>query len=167
MRNRKTHLAAILEVVSEILIGNNVLRLGVSGNSMLPFIRDGDVVLVEPVETGSIGQGDVILYRNDSEGLLVHRVVRVGREGDRLSLAIGGDALAELDGIFPGERVLGRVRMVERGGRQIQLDTGVWGVIGSLWLHFPRLCRIIYLGPTRIRRRIRTLLPGGRFRQSP
>ncbi|MCS7112116.1 MAG: signal peptidase I [Ignisphaera sp.] len=45
----------------------------VRGGSMYPLLRDGDLVIVVPTHT--IDLGDVIVYRNDREEFVIHRVV--------------------------------------------------------------------------------------------
>lgn len=85
---------------------------------MLPFIRGGDVVHVEPAGRREIAVGDVVCYAPAAGVLVVHRVIV--RRGDRL--VTRGDALSHRE-ILPGTHVLGRVVAVERDGRLRRLDT--------------------------------------------
>lgn len=45
----------------------------VRGSSMHPLLRDGDLVVVVPLHTAVLG--DIVVYRNDREELVIHRVV--------------------------------------------------------------------------------------------
>jgi len=113
------------------------LRFCARGASMRPFIRDGDVLDVRPVDVRRLRRGDVVLFRDGEDRLLAHRVVRVSRAG----LATQGDALARSDGVIEYDRLLGRVCSVERGGRQI--------AVGGRWRRWSAL---LFLGFRRARR---------------
>ncbi len=107
------------------------LRFRACGNSMLPFIRDGDALLVRPgLETRP---GDVVLCRAGDGRLLAHRVARVHRRSRPHSILLHGDACPWPDGLVPLENVLGRVVAVERGTRRIRLDAGLPRWLGWLW----------------------------------
>jgi hypothetical protein len=84
---------------------------------MLPFLRDGDVLVVRPAGAAEIGIGDVICYEPPSGGLCLHRVI--ARE-DR-GLVTRGDALAYVE-VVPDAAVLGWVIARERGGRRTAFD---------------------------------------------
>ncbi len=45
----------------------------IRGNSMHPLLRDGDLVVVIPSHT--INLGDIIVFRNDREEFVIHRVI--------------------------------------------------------------------------------------------
>ena len=85
---------------------------------MLPSIRGGDVVHVEPADHADIAVGEIVCYAPSAGVLVVHRVV--ARRGDRL--VTRGDALAHRE-VVPGAEVLGRVVAVERAGRVRRLET--------------------------------------------
>ena len=88
---------------------------------MIPFILDGDVVLVGPAGNSEILVGDVICYEISPGRLFLHRVIK--RDGERF--VSKGDALDFTDVVFPGQ-VLGRVVAIERHGRVKRLGTARW-----------------------------------------
>jgi hypothetical protein len=96
----------------------NALRLRARGGSMLPFLRDGDVLVVRPAAAAEVRVGDVICYEPPAGGLCLHRVI-ARRDS---SLVARGDALAYVD-IVPETAVLGVLAARERGGRRVALDT--------------------------------------------
>lgn len=102
----------------ESLRRGNPLRVRARGGSMLPFLLDGDVVVVRPAAAAEIRIGDVICYEPPSGGLCLHRVI--GRE--ERGFVTRGDALAYAE-IVPDAALLGLVAARERGGRRIALDT--------------------------------------------
>ena len=102
----------------ESLRRGNPLRLRARGGSMLPFLLDGDVVVVRPAAVAEIRIGDVICYEPPSGGLCLHRVI--GRE--ERGFVTRGDALAYVDTV-PDVALLGVVIARERHGRRTALDT--------------------------------------------
>ena len=88
---------------------------------MIPFILDGDMVLVGPAPNSEILVGDVICYEISPGRLFLHRVIK--RDGERF--VSKGDALDFTDVVFPGQ-VLGRVVAIERHGRVKRLGTARW-----------------------------------------
>ena len=85
---------------------------------MLPFLRDGDLLLVSPVASSEILVGDVLCYEKSPGRLFIHRVIK--RPGEQF--VTKGDAVDFTEVIFP-EEVLGKVIAVERHGRVRRLDT--------------------------------------------
>jgi hypothetical protein len=125
-----------------VLEHGNSLRFRACGNSMRPFIRDGDVLLVRPgLETRP---GDVVLCRARDGRILAHRVARVHRQSRPHTILLHGDACPWPDGLVPLENVLGRVVAVERGTRRVRLDAGLPRWLGRLWIGAWPLRRRIY-----------------------
>ncbi len=85
---------------------------------MLPFLRDGDLLLVGPVVSSEIFVGDVLCYEKSPGRLFLHRVIK--RTGEQF--VTKGDALDFADVVLQGE-ILGKVIAVERQGRVRRLDT--------------------------------------------
>jgi hypothetical protein len=93
---------------------------------MSPFIRDGDVISIAPVQpsnrvrAGSIGQ--VVAFISPvNQRLVVHRII--GRHESRF--LIQGDYLSGLvaDMVRPGD-LLGRVVRIERARKRVWLGLG-------------------------------------------
>ena len=78
---------------------------------MLPFLRDRDVVHVDPRALGDLRPGDLVCYESEPGALRVHRV-RGAREG---AAFVRGDALPGGEWVLRGD-VLGTVVAVERCG---------------------------------------------------
>ncbi|MBI3912162.1 MAG: hypothetical protein HY320_14680 [Armatimonadetes bacterium] len=88
---------------------------------MLPTIREGDVVTCEPIHSGTIRRGDIILHRF-RHGVIAHRVVKIeARRGQPAIFILRGDACAADDAPVDAAQILGRVVAVERNGRVISL----------------------------------------------
>jgi hypothetical protein len=97
---------------------------------MLPFLRDRDVVHVDPRARGDLRPGDLVCYESEPGALRVHRVRAVlgGAAFGR------GDALPRGEWIRPAD-VLGLVIAVDRRGRS-------WHPGGAMQRHLA-----LHLGP--------------------
>jgi len=111
-----TRLPRFRPVLKALLIEGLSARFIADGRSMLPTIRDGDTLLVEPVQPESIRCGDVLVAEYPS-AIRAHRVVTLPAAGGR-AFVMRGDALPLPDAPISPERILGRVAGVERDGRR-------------------------------------------------
>src|SRR5207249_10367550 len=100
------------ELALQVLRRDGHLRIMARGSSMMPFIRDGDVVGITTTESTEVGVGDVVCYEKPPGRLFLHRVI--GRNGD--GFVAKGDALAFTE-LVERAHVLGKVTTVERHGR--------------------------------------------------
>ena len=106
------------DLAVNVLRQGHPLRIKARGASMLPLLRDGDIVTVTPATPIDIRVGDVICYERPTGRLMVHRVV--ARAGD--CLLAKGDAVGGLDTV-PAAQLLGKITVIERAGKGKRLDT--------------------------------------------
>lgn len=93
------------------------------GSSMMPFIRDGDVITIAPLQRGGAGLGTIVAFTRPGNGILVvHRIVDIS---ENLFFINGDNYPQNPDGWVPFENLLGRVVEVNRNGRRIWLGLGV------------------------------------------
>jgi len=85
----------------------------VTGSSMLPLLREGDLVFVLKKAPGEIKEGDVIVYRSLRGHLIVHRVVGVIVQDGRYEYVTKGDN-NPYDDSFLGEFISGHGVPYER-----------------------------------------------------
>ncbi len=127
-----------------------LLRIGqgtlvpVTGSSMLPTLRPGDVVQVSPF-LGLPRPGQLVLARL-SGVLVVHRLVAVEMGAARRLYRLQGDAERGPDGAVLREDLLGRVTAVVRQGRRLEVEDRPAARRGArlraaLRRHAPRLWR--------------------------
>lgn len=95
------------------------------GWSMSPFIRQGDVISVYPIQDRKPTVGQVIAFiQPGTHALLIHRVVRI--QGTKY--LIQGDNMPGLnDGLVPEENILGCVTHVRRNGKNAWYGQGMAG----------------------------------------
>jgi hypothetical protein len=113
--------AALVEFLRAVLGKGVPFTFRAKGLSMSPFIRDGDVVTVSPLQDAMPRLGDVLAFVGPGgERLVIHRVVGGGCD----SYLVRGDATSEVDGLVREGDILGRVTGVERDGQEIRLGLG-------------------------------------------
>ncbi len=136
------------ELSAEVLGASASIRFRAHGSSMSPFIREGDILTVDPAHPRELVRGDVVLYRSAGGRAVAHRLL--GRRGGRL--LIRGDADAgECERVRP-EKILGIVVQVERGGRKLPPNSLIRRTTALLWAATPTAARRVVLG---IGRRLR------------
>lgn len=112
----------VLLSLMEAILGRDLpFRFRAGGFSMLPFIRDGDIITVSPMKTGYISTGDVVAARFASKNkVLVHRVVKITDN----SFLLRGDNCLKNDGIVSCPNILGKVTKIERRGKEKRFGFG-------------------------------------------
>jgi len=124
--------AAFAELSTALLRAGKAVRFQARGTSMRPLVRDGDVLLVRPVDATTVQLGDVVLCSSEPGRAVVHRVVRKlgGRAG--LRFVLQGDQVAQPDGLVAAAQVYGRVAAIERAGAHIAMGEPAMRLLGGL-----------------------------------
>jgi hypothetical protein len=102
-------------VLAEALRDGHSVELRAGGSSMLPLLRAGDLLTIEPADAGALKRNDIAVFARDG-GLVAHRVLSTA------PLVTRGDGCASSDGVVPRSAVLGRVCAFERHGVRVRLD---------------------------------------------
>ncbi len=124
--------AAFAELSRDLLLAGRSVRLRARGGSMSPLVRDGDLILVRPIDADVVRVGDVVIVRDEPDRLVVHRVVRRHSGPGGPAFTVQGDQVVRPDGVFPAAQLYGRVVTIERDGRRIELDGPAMGLLGRL-----------------------------------
>jgi signal peptidase len=138
--------AAIVELMEAVLEKGGVFRLHARGTSMIPFLRDGDVLTVAPFGNRPPLLGEVVAFSDPASKrspLVVHRIV--GRH--KTGFVVQGDGNGCAPEIVSPENIVGMLVKAERDGRPLQLGLGpergliawlsrtrlLWSVVWPLW----------------------------------
>jgi signal peptidase I len=112
-----------LAITGEVLQAGGNMRFEAHGKSMMPAIRDGDILVVCPL-TRRARSGDVLLAMSAQGRPLVHRVLKVKRHANgKLAFLLAGDANTCTDGWIIEDQALGSVASIERKGKFKQVTT--------------------------------------------
>lgn len=140
MRERRS--PAVASVAGHLiadLLGRGVeVRVRVTGESMRPLLRGGELATVVRVPASSLRLGDLVLWRSGEGQLVLHRIVRISGEGEGGRFWTRGDALAACDESFAADQVLGRVSRVA-GARLPGAAAGV-RTVSLPWRSASRCC---------------------------
>jgi signal peptidase I len=91
-----------------------------ASNSMSPYIKEGDVVLVQHASR-RFTVGDVVVFRRGEE-LMAHRVVSVRGRGEDTIYRTKGDNLRFFDAPVHRSSVLGMVICIRKANKYISLQ---------------------------------------------
>jgi signal peptidase I len=106
------------ELIAEGLRAGREVRFRVSGSSMLPALWPGDTLVVTPVSTHDITDGQLIVFTRDGR-LFVHRLVQRSAHAGVARFITRGDALDQCDPPLHPAEVLGTVTEIYRNGCEI------------------------------------------------
>ena len=109
------HQPDILGLFEDILQNGADLRVRVTGRSMRPFLRGGEVLTIRQTPSAYLRKGDLILFRNRYELPVLHRILtKRETEDGTFSFITKGDALMAFDEEIHEDSVLGKVLRIER-----------------------------------------------------
>jgi signal peptidase I len=106
------------ELASESLRVSGILRLKVSGWSMLPTIWPGDMLIISRLDGRELFPGEIALYQREGR-FIIHRVLST-ISGGLNHVLTRGDAMLQHDAPVPSDDLLGKVDFILRNGRKIE-----------------------------------------------
>ncbi|MHB8484180.1 MAG: S24 family peptidase [Candidatus Acidiferrales bacterium] len=107
--------------------------LKISGKSMLPWFRPGDIVFVRKTEISQISRGNVVLFENNGHLSMQRVIERISsRNGDAsgAQFITKGDWRVLADAPISAEQLYGKVEFLYRNGNEIRLASGWRKVLG-------------------------------------
>ena len=119
MEENRMQLKDLLPVVKETLASGGEFLIHPQGVSMLPYLREGhDSVMLSPF-SGKAHRGDILLYERRDGTLVLHRVVRIEKDG---TLSMRGDNQYFTErGIAPTQ-VIAVVKRFYRKDKEMRVD---------------------------------------------
>ena len=111
--------------LDELLACDVPVRIRPVGRSMHPFIRQDDFITITPYSSHDLKKltvGDCIIFRDEGGRWLIHRVIKLDREGEKIITK--GDALLRPDRPISPQMIRGKINLIERdaSGRMHCLD---------------------------------------------
>ena len=126
--------------------------LTVTGWSMMPMLHNRrDSVVIEPVEDRQ-KKGDLILYRRENGQYVLHRILRLNKEG----YVCCGDNQFFTEKVGESQ-LIAVVTRFTRGGKSYDVDNKGYRRYVWWWVNFHWL-RWLYLGPRRLLGFVRTAI---------
>jgi signal peptidase I len=106
-------------LAKEALHKSGRVRMLVSGASMVPTLRPGDLITVESARAGEIRPGEMVVFALSGR-LVVHRVIAKTGDPREPLLATRGDRARRDDPVVSSVELFGRVTQIERGNRRVR-----------------------------------------------
>jgi signal peptidase I len=119
------------------------LELPSFGNSMYPFIRQGNVCRFVPCEIDQIKKGDVLLFYSLTGQLIAHRLVSVKTKNKKLLFQLKGDTNLGFDQLIEEDRILGKLINIQKQSKTLNPEHGMARLWGKIILSFPVLSAIL------------------------
>ena len=121
---------SFLDMVCDLLRnGQRHVAVPVAGNSMVPFLHDGDTVYLD-VPDSPIKRGDIVLYTRCNGRYILHRVQKVLPDDGFL---IVGDAQQELEYLPSRDMIHARVSSALVRGKVNHPGMFRWWIYQHLW----------------------------------
>jgi hypothetical protein len=123
--------AEITGFFRDILDSGFSLRVRVTGRSMVPFLKGGEVVTIKKVPEAELRRGDLIFVDCQPGFPVLHRLVRRKRAGKgEFMFQSRGDALRSFDAPVRHDKILGKVCKIERicpesGSEKIHMEASL------------------------------------------
>ena len=108
------------KLATDVLRTTGKVCLAAFGYSMLPTIWPGDLLTIEARSLEQIRVGDVVLFSREDR-FFIHRVVDTFDANSGRCLIARGDALPDDDAAVLPEQVLGKVTVLRRSDRDIEV----------------------------------------------
>lgn len=94
------------------------LKIKTFGNSMYPFLYDGDIVDFKRNKFSRVKVNDIITVRKNRE-LFTHRVIYISHNSRSHYLITKGDTNFTTDGKIHPKQILGKLYQIKRNGKII------------------------------------------------
>jgi signal peptidase I len=128
----------------EAISKGHSLQTVVSGYSMFPFLRNGDLLTVEPVPMETIKQGDVVVFEV-KEKWIAHRVIEIKKWRGSIILTLKGDTNVEPDPPVTIHNYIGKIVALQRMNKNVSLTTSFRLIQRKMVLFQPRIYRLLML----------------------
>ena len=114
----------IKEISFSLLAEGKTIKIRADGYSMYPTIKPGSIIYIEPICLGELPvTGEIVAWKRKS-GLVVHRIIRIIKEGNQMYFVTRGDSCAREDKPILAGYVTGRVIKTEDKNGNILKNTG-------------------------------------------
>lgn len=130
----------LLEDCMESLDKGETVLLTAKGNSMHPFIRDGEKILLQKADT--YRRGDIVLARTDDGKIILHRIISIEGSKEGIVTLMGDHNLQKRE-TCPTAGIKGKVESVT-GKKGTRLTSSrKFRFLSSVWIALLPLRRVL------------------------
>ncbi|MBI5217554.1 MAG: signal peptidase I [Bacteroidia bacterium] len=106
------------DISEDVLKSGNAVRVTLKGTSMYPYLKIGDIALVNGIQAKDSMTGDIIVFRF-GKNYLAHRLIKKGES----YLLTKGDSCRVFDQPVPVKDLIGKITRLERKGNIINMES--------------------------------------------
>ncbi len=127
----------LMPIIKESFSQEKPVRFPSTGSSMMPFIRNNDVVELIPyshksTSLNSLCKGSIVLLEKEENVFIIHRIVKLSGN----TFYLRGDAQRVSEGPFDLNSIIGIVNLsLHKSGERNHL-LGFWKFAGKFWVSF-------------------------------
>lgn len=141
MNNQSTSFAELLPLMEEKLNKNLKVTFTVNGTSMQPMIINGKDSVVLGKFTGQLKKYDLPFYRRDNGEFVLHRVVRVQKDGN---YTCRGDNQTVNELGVRNDQIIGVVEEFTHKGKRVSVNSFWYKLYCRLWMSVRFFRRVAY-----------------------
>jgi signal peptidase len=120
----------LFPVIQELLQNNQKVRMTVTGNSMMPFLReDTDSVELSSVNFNDLRFGQIPLIKRNNGQYILHRLVYKKKN----CFYISGDAELWIEGPIMPDQLIAVVTNIWHNDKQVSLTSISWKLATTIW----------------------------------
>ncbi len=116
------------EVEQQLNNGKKV-RIRIRGNSMLPFMRNGDEALLDTPDRKNLRRGMMVVAHTDDQRIVLHRIIRM--EGEKITL-MGDGNINQYEHTSP-QQIIAVVKRFYHGKHEWNPDALWMRVAARIW----------------------------------
>lgn len=142
---KETEQMAKCKLAATVLRRFGILRLRVTGRSMLPSIWPGDILLIHRRDIRQVFPGNIVLFSREGQ-LIAHRIVAMLDTPENPGLLTQGDSLSLPDSPVSSAELLGKVAFIFHRGAWSEPSARLGlraRVAASLLCHFSLATRVL------------------------
>ena len=111
------------ETCIKLLSEKRQVKIRMTGNSMFPFIKNGETCIIQPIITNEtiIRNGDVLLFRKNDR-LIAHRLLKIKINNGKYHYLCKGDSCIRTDGLIDSENIIGKVIAIVKANKIKQIN---------------------------------------------
>ncbi len=129
--NKQINLNDIFPIISEQLEYGGTTSFTIHGTSMLPFLKDRKDKVWISKATREYKKYDIIFYQREKYGFILHRIVKVTKDG----YICRGDNQTDNEPILKREDIIAVVTDYERNGKKKSADSLTHRLYSRFWVN--------------------------------
>ena len=120
-------------IIREVTESGGEIRIFPKGTSMLPLLRQGKDSVVLVKADGALSRGDVPLYKRDDGQYVLHRIVKVEKDG---TYTMCGDNQTALERGIRQEQIIAALSAIYRKDKRVEKSALSYRLYVLLWRSF-------------------------------